>query len=253
MLKINNLTYKYYNNQILDNISLNFDEPKFVAIIGPNGAGKTTLLRCLSGIYKDYSGSIRMYEKEVKNTSHKMLAKQIAYLPQSNSLPQQILVNEFLSFSFYPVLKPYNALNLLSTNYDKIVERFNIRNILFKRFSDISGGESQKVMLAGLALQNCKVVLIDEPFTFLDPSNMKFFYEILKDFVSVNNCLVIAVLHDITNVVSYADQIIGLKDKTLRFNIERNDPDIIEKINELYSMDFSWVFHPHSKIQLPIL
>ena len=101
-LAIRDLTVKIAGQEILKNISLTFAIGKRTAIIGPNGAGKSTLLKAVAGLNNNYAGSIKLNGQEIRNSSRKKIAQQMAFLPQGAAVPADITVYELANYGRFP-------------------------------------------------------------------------------------------------------------------------------------------------------
>lgn len=237
MIKIENLTIKYDEKLILNNISVSFKENSFTTIIGANGCGKTSLIRAISKNLKDTKGTIYINDEMIDKIKKKNLAKIIATLFQFNEIPEDITVEELVSFGRKPFKKMFEPLN--SEDYqiiNDILIKTNLKKYSNNKVDSLSGGEKQRVFLAMCLVQQPKVLILDEPTNHLD---IKYQYEILNIVkeINLNGTTVIATLHDINQALKYSDEIIALKDRKV-YSQKKPGNCIDEKfIKEIYDID----------------
>lgn len=180
---ISNLSVGYDNNLVIKDFSLNLKAGEKLIIFGPNGSGKTTLLKTILGILKPSSGYIKFEKDET-----------IAYCKQDfPNLEFPILVEEVVAMGLYKN-KSIKS-NEAKKQIDYALKKANAENLKGRLFYSLSGGERQRVSLARCYCQNAKILLLDEPSSFLDMQSKKMFLEQMKNFES-ESFSVIAVSHD---------------------------------------------------------
>lgn len=200
LLSANKITLKYEDHIVFKDLSFSIDEGDFLCIVGPNGCGKSTLLKCLVGQIKLTSGKITF-----GNDFHN---NQIGYLPQNpkfnDSFPASVYeivasgsLNRIGLFESYPKERINSALNAL-----------NIQNLRYKRFSNLSGGQRQKVLLARAIVASEELLILDEPSNNLDYRSKQEFYKTLK---KLNKRLtIIMVTHDLDHHNLAGNKILSL-------------------------------------------
>jgi iron complex transport system ATP-binding protein len=210
MLEIIGLCAAYGKRQVLFDINTSLGRGKFTAIIGRNGSGKSTLLSCLASSIR-YSGKILLDGRAVSEFKKRDLAKKISYLPQN--LPSTpFTVRESAAFG----REPYTDLSGKLTDEDKkavadALERCGISHLSEKRMNEISGGERQMAYLSMMLAQNADIMLLDEPTTYMDAPNAREFMRILTEERDQGKS-VVAVMHDLTQAVKYADDILLIEE-----------------------------------------
>ncbi len=216
MFKIENLSVSLGGKEILKDISFSVKAHTLTCIIGKNGSGKSTLLSALVGGLK-YKGQISFCDKNLALMPIKERAKLISLLPQS--LPAvEITAEELIRMGRTPYLdigRRFSAEDEKAV--EKSVESMNIKHLKDKRVDRISGGERQKVYLAMILAQQTRIIAFDEPATYLDTEYRKEVYDTLKRLKKEERKTVIAVMHDITEAVEIADNIIFLDGGRLLF------------------------------------
>ncbi len=209
MLEIKDLSVSYGKNSIVKNISAAFAENKITAVVGPNGCGKTTLLRAAAGLLK-YLGSITVEGKPLGDYSRVEAAKKIAYMPQIRHTPD-MSVEEYLMCARYP----HMGINKSPSAEDKYavalaMEQTDISEWARRSIKKLSGGERQKVYFAFALAQGTDILLLDEPTTYLDMDRQYELLELMQK--SKSGKTIIAVLHDLSHALEYADDIAVMRD-----------------------------------------
>lgn len=204
--KIEKLSVKAGNNVILKDIDLHIHNGEITALIGPNGAGKSTLFKALIGDIP-YSGSF------IYHDDHKPLKKpRIGYVPQKMELdpssPISVLDLFSASITKIPVWLAYTKKSVLAVR--KYLSVVKAEHLAEKRLGDLSGGELQRVLLA-LALNPLPdLLLLDEPFSAVDQSNLEDFYSLVESLVREYDFAAIIVSHDLSSAAKYARTMIFL-------------------------------------------
>lgn len=189
LINIENLSFAYGQNTVLEKVNLSIEAGEFVALIGPNGAGKTTLLKLLAGLLKPQHGSLQTPEPK---------SQHIAYLAQSEPLP--------LEFTALEVVKlgriPFQGFWGRETKADLGAVECALRSTDALAFSnrqiaELSGGERQRVALARALAQDPKILLLDEPTNHLDLAHQAELMFLLRNAVGSILQTVVMVVHDL--------------------------------------------------------
>jgi zinc transport system ATP-binding protein len=185
LISIKDLSLKRDNKFILKNISLNVNKADVLVVLGSNGAGKSTLIKCLLGIIKDYSGKI---STDVKT--------KYGYVPQSSNYSKSI------SLSGFDIVKSglINNKKLFITKNDKenikkVANLTGANKLLNEKFSILSGGEKQKILLTRALISNPDILVLDEPLTGIDTKSEIEFINLLEK-IKDNGKTIILILHD---------------------------------------------------------
>ena len=203
LIEIKNLFFSYPTKRdTLENINIDVREGSFTCIVGENGSGKSTLLKCIVGLNKGYTGTIK---KEV----------QIGYLPQKTEIQsnfpasiEEIVISGTI---------PNNVKSIFYKKEDKekakeVMKELEIYEMRKKCFADLSGGQQQRVMIARAMCATDKIIVLDEPTNGLDPNIAKQIYEILYKLKEEKKLTILMVSHDIDRALNYADTVIEIKD-----------------------------------------
>lgn len=237
MIEIENLSFRIRDNLILRDIDLKIRAGDFWLIFGPNGAGKTTLFKIISGLIPNYRGNIRIASRNIRGESRKNLAKKITYLPQFDEFTLPLPVRDILLSGRYPytsLFKDYTGQDHDLVN--RTADQFGLKPFLDRDINTLSGGERKKVMLASAFIQDVSIILLDEPFTFLDPRSAANLKEILSDLNRRGKTLVV-ISHHIEALYPLVNKTAALKSGKLLFSGKRRfDPAILK---ETYGVRFN--------------
>ena len=202
VIEINDLTFAYEKDIILENINLVVGPLDFLAIIGPNGGGKSTLLRLMLGLLNPMQGSIRI----LGGSPHEHLSE-IGYVPQNTNVNTDfpIKVLEVVLMGHIGGKRP-----LFGYSKEEIacamgaLAQVGMEAYAHQRIGDLSGGQRQRVMIARALCAHPKILMLDEPTASIDVKGQKEIYELLK---RLNETMaVIVVSHDISVILEYANK-----------------------------------------------
>lgn len=202
LLKIKNLTVAYDLKIVLDNISFTVEENNFIGIIGPNGGGKTTLLKTILGLVKPASGEI-IFSKKLKNKGG-----DIGYLPQINKFDQrfpitvsEVILSGLANRSGWMIKSAKERAN----KTESIIEDLGIKEIANKAIGELSGGQMQRAFLGRALISDPKLLILDEPNTYVDS---QFENELYAKLAELNKRMaILLVSHDIGTISSQVKSI----------------------------------------------
>lgn len=201
MIEIKNLTKKYNDNEIFNNLNFTFEKNKFNIITGPSGSGKTTLLNIIVLIETASSGDVLIEnttpQKPFTKSNNKYYKYYFSYIFQD-----YLLVEE------YSILK---NMQVLSRDIELIKEKLKLvglENKIEQKIYNLSGGEKQRVAIARALLKSPNVILADEPTSALDEKNVQIVMQILRK-LSNEGILIIMITHD-KNYILKNDNVLDL-------------------------------------------
>jgi len=208
-VQVKNLRFSIDKKEILKDISFDIPKGSFVGVIGPNGSGKSTLLKNIYRIYKPSSGSILLDNKELAKMKDKDCAKEIAVLAQESNTHFDFTVEQIVKMGRYPyksVFEDYSKDDLQMVK--DMLQKVGLESYSERNFSEISGGEKQRTLIARALVQNTNFLVLDEPTNHLDIG-----YQIqLMDLVKSLNITTLSAIHDINLASMYCDYLIVMKD-----------------------------------------
>jgi iron complex transport system ATP-binding protein len=214
MITVDKLSFSYYKNETLVDISLEGKPGHISGIIGPNGSGKSTLLKCMAGILKPRKGNIFFQNKTVTEYKKETLAGFVSYLPQKITFNGQLTVFEVILLGRYPFLAWRVGTDDRDAVYE-IMHQLGIQHLALRGIHELSGGERQIVFIAQALVRCPKVLLLDEPANNLDLRYQFLLFELLAKITKERNICTFVVMHDINLSAAYSDELIVLNNKTI--------------------------------------
>lgn len=211
MLKVKELSAGYGQIEVLKNISADFYPGEITAVLGPNGSGKTTLFRTLVRLIKPRQGQILLYGQNLEKLSSKLLAQEVAYLPQLMEIAGNTTVFEAILLGRKPYLLWDTSARDLAV-VEKVIRWLRLEEFAFKTVSELSGGEKQKVLLARALAQEPRVLLLDEPTNNLDPKNQLEILKLVRDLTWKEKLITIMSVHDLSLALRFAQRFILMKE-----------------------------------------
>ncbi len=211
MIELHNVCAGYHGIEVLHHINLTVEKGKITVFVGPNGCGKSTLLKALTRFNPHFSGKILVNGMEIEQYSSIKLAREIAYLPQSRTVPE-ITVLKMVLHGRFPYLSYPRRYRKEDLEKAKEALRWaGIEELAEKSMSSLSGGTRQKVYIAMAIAQDTPVILMDEPTSFLDISHQLRLMEVARELAREGKAVVL-VLHDLSLAMRTADVLVVMKE-----------------------------------------
>lgn len=219
MLKVDNVTKIYGNLKAVDNLSFSVDEGDIFGLLGVNGAGKTTTFRIIMGLLEPNAGNVTMNGKKIDYS----MTDDIGFLTEERSLLLKLSVRE--QVIYYGILKGMKK-EKIEEELDKWLKRFEISDYKDRKIKELSKGNQQKIQFITAIINNPKLLILDEPFSGLDPINVEMFMEVIKEFKQ-RGAMIIFSSHRMEHVELFCEKLaILVKGKTV---LEGNLRDIKKK------------------------
>ncbi|MDN5097494.1 ABC transporter ATP-binding protein [Aliarcobacter butzleri] len=217
MIKIKNLNKIFYENTnkefyALKDINLNIKKSSCVVLKGVSGSGKSTLLSLIATLQKPTSGEIVVENESIAKLpdfhASNFRARKIGFIFQSFNLFNELSVKDNISLPLIPLGFSQKQID------EKVINTLKLANILHKEdelVSNLSGGEKQRCAIARALVNNCEIILCDEPTANLDYENSKNFIEILKELKELKKTIIIATHDPIFDNLDFVDSEILIK------------------------------------------
>ena len=222
MIEFKNVKKSYKNSVILDNFNLKIDKGNLVVLIGSSGCGKTTLLKMINRLIETTAGDILVDGKNIKDMDPIQLRRSIGYVIQQTGLFPHMTVKE--NIEILPKLMGKNEEELAK----KTIELLNMVGLEPEKYSDrypveLSGGQQQRIGVARAFAADAEIILMDEPFSALDPITRTELQEELFNIQREYKKTIVFVTHDMDEALNLADKICILKDgKILQYDTPEN-------------------------------
>ena len=202
MLKVENVT-KYYGDFLaVKNLNFSINEGEIFGLLGINGAGKTTTFRMITGLLDKTNGEITLNGKPIDYT----VTDKIGFLTEERSLLTKLTVKE--QALFYGQLKGMTK-KKVESELDKLLERFHITEYKDRKIKELSKGNQQKVQFIMSILHNPSLLILDEPFSGLDPINIELFKQVILEYKN-NGSMIIFSSHRMDHVEYFCEKLLIL-------------------------------------------
>ncbi|WP_324173047.1 ABC transporter ATP-binding protein [Sulfurimonas sp.] len=208
VIEINNLSFAYDKELVLEDINLSVYDKDFLVLIGPNGGGKSTLMKLILGINNIQNGSIIFLNKPSNNMTN------IGYVPQNTNINVNfpIKVIEVVMMGGDSRKSSIFGYREEEVNHAiAILKQVGMQDYANKKIASLSGGQRQRVMIARALYSNPKILLLDEPTSSIDAQGQKQIYELLNELSK--RVAVIVISHDLSVILDYATKVAHVNKK----------------------------------------
>jgi len=210
-IRARDVSLRYDGTIVVHRVNLVVGPGQTAALVGPNGSGKTTLLRGLARLLPPLTGAVYLDGRDMSRVSRGELARQLGLLPQHYYPPQGLRVRELVACGCYPHLNWWQRLTVNSgPAVERAMDRAGVAHLADRPVATLSGGERQRTYLAMVLAQEARVLLLDEPTTFLDLGHQVALMDTLYSLQQATGLTIVMVLHDLNQACRYADQLIVL-------------------------------------------
>ena len=202
MLKVSNVSKKYGDLLAVDNLSFEVNDGEIFGLLGLNGAGKTTTFRMILGLIDDYTGNITLDGKKIDYS----ITDKIGFLTEERSLLTKLTVLE--QITYYGVLKSI-PVDEIEKRLDYWLEIFGISEYKNKKIKELSKGNQQKIQFISAIINDPKLLILDEPFSGLDPINVELFKKVILEFKDKGTSIIFS-SHRMEHVELFCDRLVVL-------------------------------------------
>ncbi len=230
ILSVQGVSFRYNSAPVLEGVSFELARGKILGVLGVNGAGKSTLLKCVNRILKPTKGSILVNDEDILRLSGTRIARRMGYVPQKYS-EDSLTVFDTVLLGRKPHIK-WAAVKRDYEIVERILHTMKLDRFALRKVSELSGGESQKVIIARALAQEPDILLLDEPTSNLDLKNQIDVMSLIRNVVQDHDVSVIITMHDLNLAMRYADALLMIKDNTVYSCISTNQvtPEIIHHV-----------------------
>ncbi|MGD6850955.1 MAG: ABC transporter ATP-binding protein [Candidatus Bathyarchaeia archaeon] len=209
-LTINDLSFSYAGVQVLKDVALSVGLGELVTIIGPNGSGKSTMLKCINRILKTKQNTILVDDQDTSKLNLKELSKLMGYVPQTSTSTFPFTVFDIVMMG----RKPYIHWSIGERDNEivaQMLQFLGIDHLAMRHFTELSGGEQQKVIIARALAQQPQLLLLDEPTSSLDIKHQLEILCLLKGLAQSKERSIILTMHDLNLASRFSDRLLMLK------------------------------------------
>ena len=206
-LKLQNVEKSYGSKKVVDNISFEMNNPGVFGLLGTNGAGKTTTIRMILGIIKKDSGEISWNGKKVERKN-----VNFGYLPEERGIyPKTKIFDQLMYFAELKGMKKKNA----TEEIKRLAEKLKVSEYLHMPAEKLSKGNQQKIQFISSILHNPELIILDEPFSGLDPVNSELIRNLIIELVNEGKYIIMS-SHQMTSIEEFCSDVVILnKGKTV--------------------------------------
>ncbi|MCH1625280.1 heme ABC transporter ATP-binding protein [Fredinandcohnia quinoae] len=211
LIEVEMLNKQFGDQRVLEDVSFSVRQGECLGIIGPNGSGKSTLLKLLSGVESLSTGRIELAGTLIEQHSRKELAKWLAVLQQESLPPIGFTVREVIEMGRFPF---QNWLGEEKEEFEPLIEsilkKMGLTHLSDRHLDHLSGGERQRVALGKTMAQQPRLLMLDEPTTYLDIGHQVHLMDQIREWQLEDGLTVIAVMHDLNLAALYCDRLLML-------------------------------------------
>jgi len=217
LVKTQNLCGGYDGKLVVRDLNLTLQTGEWLSLVGANGSGKSTFLKLLCRLLNPTDGTVLLDGKTIHHSPPNLVAQKMAILPQQQTIPTGLTVYQLVCLGRTPH-QPWWQWELDSKDRQKVeaaLTQTQLEAYRDRPVTQLSGGERQRAFLALALAQDPKVLLLDEPTTYLDINYQLQLLELLKKLNQEQELTIITVLHDINLAARYSDRLALLKQGSL--------------------------------------
>ncbi|WP_051693060.1 ABC transporter ATP-binding protein [Marinobacterium lacunae] len=252
-IRVEQLSVGYVGRRVLHQVDTQIEANRITALCGPNGCGKSTLLRAMAGLIPADSGTVYLGDTPLSGLARREMAQRLALLAQFNEVPAGLSVYELVSFGRYAHTSWLGGLS--GEDHDIVLDslaRVGLQDYAARELSALSGGERQRAWIAMALAQDCPVLLLDEPTTWLDIHHQIEVLEQLRSIQRERNITLVWVLHDLHQAASYSDHILLMRGGRILHTGDVESVMDPTHMKQVYEIDMLRLRHPQSGAPLMI-
>jgi iron complex transport system ATP-binding protein len=252
-MEVRNLSFAYGANQVLSDVSFSVPEGKITSILGSNGSGKSTLFFLMTKNLRPLSGQILLDGRDVRSIRARDYARQVSIVNQANTINGDIEVERLVSYGRTPFLSFMQRPGVEDDHFiEWAMEITDVKQFRRTPISQLSGGQRQRVWLAMALAQNTRLLLLDEPTTYLDIRDQVEMLRLIRRLNTEFGTTIVMVLHDMNQALYYSDSLLCLRDGRV---VAQGSPEKVMSerlIEELYGIELPVLDSSHGRFVLQI-
>ena len=249
MIQAQSLCCGYGEIPILRDLDISLREDEFAVLAGPNGAGKSTLLYALLGFLRPQAGKIELFGRELRSYKRSDLARLIAFVPQESHFQFDHSVFDTVLMGRYPYLGLMQSWTAQDREFVvNVLASLGLESLSRRFYSELSGGEKQRVLIARALAQDTRYIFLDESLSQLDINHQIESMELLRRINRNEGKGILLISHNLNLAANYADTLIFLKEGSVLgtgLPAEMMDPSRLEA---LFGMRLGTLINPSSGI-----
>lgn len=253
MLGARALSLGYGATPIVDGLTVDVTAGAITAIVGPNACGKSTLLRGLARLLKPTGGHVVLDGTDIAKRSTKDVARRLGLLPQSSIAPDGITVADLVARGRFPhqtMLRQYSRADQRAVA--EAMAATGVTTLAGRPVDQLSGGQRQRAWVAMVLAQQTRLILLDEPTTFLDIAHQIELLDLFADLNAEQGRTIVAVLHDLNHACRFADEIIAMKAGAIVAHGDPSEVVTADLVEEVYGLKCQIIDDPQTGTPLVV-
>lgn len=247
MIEVTKLSCAYEVRMVLSELSLSLKTGEFTVLAGPNGAGKSTLVYALLGFLPALKGKISLFDKPLGSYKRSELARLVAFVPQESVFQFDYPVRDIVLMGRYP----YQGLmqSLLPSDLEAVEDvlcRLQLGDLAGRFYSQLSGGEKQRVLIARALAQDTPYIFLDETLSQLDINHQVEIMAMLREIVRSSGKGILLISHNLNLGANFADRMVLLAQGTVLGSGSPEEMMQPQLLRELFNMDIQTMINPVS-------
>ncbi|MFA5629595.1 MAG: ABC transporter ATP-binding protein [Dehalococcoidales bacterium] len=253
-LRLKNVTLGYEKRVVLSAIDLEVASGELLGLVGPNGCGKSTLIKGITDVIPLQGGEIFFDDKSVSNMARSEIARIMAVVPQSASLPDAFTAFEVVLMGRTPHMKflEYEGPKDIEIAV-KSMEITDTLHLAERRVGELSGGEKQRLTIARALTQQPKIILLDEPTSNLDINYQVETLELILGLCKKEGIAALAALHDLNLAAQFCNRIVMLHKGGIFSAGTPKEVVTALNVKEVYGADVYISEHPVNKLPVTLI
>jgi iron complex transport system ATP-binding protein len=244
-LRTRDLAVGYDAADVIAGLYLEIPRERVTAVVGANGCGKSTLLRALARLVRPRAGTVLLDGREIGELPTREIARRLGMLPQAPVAPDAMTVEDLVARGRFPhqgLFRQWSADDEAAV--EEALAATSMGDLRARPLDELSGGQRQRAWIAMALAQQTKLLLLDEPTTFLDLAHQIDVLDLLDGLVAERGRTVVMVLHDINQACRYADHLIAMR--AGRVHAAGAPGDVVDAlfIHDVFSLEASVVEDP---------
>jgi iron complex transport system ATP-binding protein len=240
VLRVQNVTWRAGTTSVLEHVSFDVEPGEFVAVIGRNGSGKSTLLDLVAGLRRLAEGAVVLADRPLDEWTAIERARLLAHLPQSLRADLSMRVEDLVLMGRYPHAERWFESDEDCRIAEQAMQRCECLIFRHRTLATLSGGERQRVFLAACLAQRARLVLLDEPATFLDVDQQLQCFSVLRAEAG-RGVACVAVTHDVNLALTFCTRLLVLSGRRIARDVPvesaLEDPTWLRQFSERLTVE----------------